>query len=121
MKKVILFLAISLFIGCTSNDDEIVNPFLNTSWTADDPILSVLHGSGSTTTIEFLTATTCQQIEFKASGPFKGTTVKQGTYTYIGNDVSWVINGNTKNATLNGSVLISTIVINGNPIIFNKN
>jgi hypothetical protein len=122
MKKYFLILVSLVMLGCSSSDEDTsLNPFINTSWTADDSILSVLHGNGSTTTIEFLTETSCQQIEFKASGPFKGTTVEQGTYIYKGNEVTWTVDGNNRTANLSGSLLISTIVINGNPMTFKKN
>lgn len=124
MKKAFIILAaLFIMVSCSSDDKEesVKNPFINTSWKADDPIASVIYGSGCTTTIEFLTETTCQQIDYIPSGPFKGTEVTQGTYVYTGNTVTWTVKGSDETATLSGSVLISTIVIQGNPITYYKN
>jgi|SRR5690606_41576547 len=123
MKKLFLFLAITLLLTCSGNDDdsgsnEPENTFIGTAWKSYDPILATLYGAGSTRTIEFLTETTCQEIVFRASGPSAGTVVDQGTYIYDGNNISWTVDGDQTTATRYGSVLETTIVINGNPILF---
>ncbi|WP_298767725.1 hypothetical protein [uncultured Polaribacter sp.] len=122
MKKYILILATIFAFSCSSSEEEITqNPFIGNSYTANDPIASIIHGNGSTTTIEFLTETNCQRIEFRASGPFAGNVVKQGTYVFEGNKVTWTVDDEVRTANLSGTILISTVVINGNPITYQKN
>lgn len=125
MKKAMFIFAISLVIvSCSSSEepDEITkNPFKGTSWTADDPIASIIYGEGCTTTIEFLTDTECQEINYIPNGIFKGTNVEFGVYKFNGDVVTWKIDDTYTSATLSGSILISTIVIHGNPITYKKN
>ena len=125
MKKIYLTIVLlTLTVSSCSKDDannEASNPFISTSWTADDYIASILYGSGCTTTIEFLTETTCQKIDYVPRGIFAGTDIETGTYSFTGATVNWTIDGETRTATMAGSTLTSTVVINGNNVIYRKN
>ena len=125
MKKIYLTIVLlALTVSSCSKDDtnnEASNPFISTSWTADDYIASLLYGSGCTTTIEFLTETTCQTIDYVPRGIFAGTDIETGTYSYTGATVNWTIDGETSTATMAGSTLTSTIVINGNNMVYRRN
>jgi hypothetical protein len=123
MRKIILlFLFTVLSFSCSSSDDEkMLNPFIGNSFTAKDPIASIIYGAGATETIEFLSEKNCQRIQFRPGSVFSPNIVTQGTYVFSGNEVTWTIEGSSRTANLSGSTLISTIVINGNPIIYIKN
>lgn len=117
-----LFMSALLFTSCSKEtDDEVSNPFNGTSWTADDYIASILYGSGCTTTIEFLTENTCQKVDYVPRGIFAGTDIETGTYSFTGATVNWTIDGKTSTATMAGSTLTSTIVINGNNMVYRRN
>lgn len=112
MKKVCLFLAVILFVSCSKSDDdggspEPQNQFVGTSWISDHPVLIIIYGKGSTSTIEFLTDNICQEIDYRASQMFGKTKITEGTYTYNGNTVTWTIDNVTTTATRSGSVLVN--------------
>jgi len=125
MKKIYFTIAIALafilFTSCSKDDsDETSNPFIETSWTADDYVASLLYGSGCTTTIEFLTETTCQRIDYVPRGIFAGTDIETGTYSYTTSTVTWAVDGENRTATMSGSTL-SVPLLNGNSVVYRKN
>jgi hypothetical protein len=91
--------------GCKKDNTE-QNIFIGTKWTATDDIAELIYGKTCTTSIEFLTEITCQEIEIRRGMTFgSGTFITQGTYTANGNSVSWVIGTITINGIASGSVL----------------
>lgn len=128
MKKIFLFFSLIsvLFFSCSKEDDnpepENKNMFIETSWIADDDIASLIYGDGCTTTIEFITETECQEINYIPNGVFSGTDVKKGTYTYDGNTVTWTIDEITITGIASGSILNTDMgTISGGKRIYSKN
>lgn len=119
MKKLSFILCIMLVLACSTDDgvNEPENQFLDTTWRSFDPILATLYGPGSTRTIEFISETEVLEIVFR-TGTFFNTVTETGTYTHDGDNVTWTIGTRTTTATRIGSILETTVVINGNPIIF---
>lgn len=73
------------FVSCNGDDDEPIkkNSFNGTSWNVYDEIASIIYGSGCTTTIEFISDTECQKIDYIPNGIFSGTTVDKGAFIHI--------------------------------------
>lgn len=104
-KKVLPLLLIALAFSC-KKDVKPKNQYLNTSWTTTDDIAEFLYGPTCTTTIEFLTETTCQQINIRKTKGFgTGTTTEQGTYTIKNDSVYWKIDKLVIGGIAKGSVL----------------
>ena len=111
MKKIFLILVLAL-VSCGGSDDDepiVKNIFNDTSWTADDEIASIIYGNGCTTTIEFISDSECQKIDYIPNGVFSGTTVEQGTYTFNDNNVSWIVDGREVTGEVSGCVLTSSL------------
>lgn len=128
MKKLLLIITSSLFFLISCKKEEpypketkttvITNPIVNTSWKSPDIVANIIYGSGCTTTIEFLSETSCQEIKYRTS---RGTDVYTGTYSYNGGNVKINISGRESfNATISGSVMITDISIYGDYITYTK-
>ncbi len=112
MKKELILLAailMALVSSCSKDDDEPTNKLVGTSWTAPDDIASFLYGDGCTTTVEFLTNTECQELEFYPRGFHEGTEVFEGTYTIKGDSVFWTANEHDWKGKISGSVIVTTM------------
>lgn len=121
MKQLLtLLFTATLFMSCSSDDDNktVVNNYKNTSWTATDDIAEIIYGKPCTTTIEFLTETTCQEINKRKTT----TQIQESTY-YIKNDsVFWKSGNATIGAIAVGSVLKSNMgTIAGGKRVYTKN
>jgi len=124
MKKSLLTLSLIsvLFFSCSKDDNTPNNKFIETSWIADDDIASVIYGKGCTSTIEFISESECQEINYIPSGIFSGTDVEKGTYTYIGNTVTWTVGKITITGTLSGSILNTDMgTLAGGKRVYRKN
>ena len=127
MKKTfLLFTLISLlFVSCSKDNNpdlEIKNIFIDTSWTADDDIASLIYGKGATTTIEFITETECQEIGYRPNSVFSKTIVEKGTYTYKGKTVTWTVGESSITGTASGSILSTNMnTMAGEKRIYKKN
>jgi len=125
-KSLLLLILISvLFLSCSKEDGatepEKNNMFIGTSWIADNDIASLIYGKGCTTTIEFISETECQKIDYIPSGLFSGTDVEKGTYYYDGNTVTWTIDKNTITGTASGSVLNTNMgTVSGGKRVYRK-
>jgi hypothetical protein len=124
MKKQILFviLILSTFVSC-KKDDPILNNFKGTSWTAPNDIAQLIYGGECTTTIEFLTDNTCQEIEtIKGTSFFNKTTVTAETYTYKNDSVSWTSGKIKISGKITGSILSTDMgTLSGGKRIYTKN
>lgn len=105
MKKLSL-LSLIILLFCISCKKENINPYIGTSWTAIDDVAELIYGKTCTTTIEFLTETSCQRINIRdVKGYGSGTFVKQGTYTIKSDSVFWNVDGSNYAGIIQGSVL----------------
>jgi len=111
MKKVILLLTIIIIAyGCQSNDPVELSKYIGTKWTANDDISKLVYGGVCTTTIEFLTESTCQEINVRSgSASFPGTYLVNGTCKINGDSVSWTTKTGTIKGKITGSVLKTTM------------
>ncbi|MEN6422290.1 MAG: hypothetical protein ABFD76_10120 [Smithella sp.] len=124
MKKIVLFALVSILISCSKDDsDENLNLYLGTSWTAQDDIAELIYGKTCTTTIEFLTETTCQEINVRTGMPiFSGTFTDTGTYYLKGDSVCWTIGEITITGKATGSALNTNMgTIKGGKRVYIKN
>lgn len=116
MKKTTLLLALIsliLFVGC-SKDEEVTpvakNPYVGTKWTAPDDISQAIYGGKSTTSIEFLTETTGQQIDVQVGGIFGSSNdVYEATCKFWGDSVSWTADNYTMKGKITGSTIVTTM------------
>lgn len=102
MKKIILISVICLAV-LTSCKKEDINPLIGTKWTAPDALAHIIFGGICTTSIEFLTETTCQEIDLFGTATF----IEQGLYKHWADSVSWTIKTTTIKGKISGSVILS--------------
>jgi hypothetical protein len=126
MKKLILIALLSFALLSCKKDDEPVpekNQFVGTSWTAQDDIADFVYGGKCTTTIEFLTKTTCQRIDDRNyKYTHAATYVDEGTYTYKGDSVFWTIEDKTIKGKVSGSILTTDEAsFSGTGLVYTKN
>jgi len=121
LKKVLPLLLVTLAFSC-KKDVKPNNPYLGTSWTTTDDIAEFLYGPTCTTTIEFLTDNTCQQINIRKTKGFgSGTTTEQGTYIIRNDSVYWKIDKNVIGGIAKGSVLNTNMgKISGGKRVYTK-
>lgn len=121
MKKLLTIILSLSLLSC--GKENINSTLVGTKWTAQDDIAELIYGKTCTTTIEFLTKTTCQEIEIRnlRTGSFSGTFVTKGTYTTKGDSVTWVIDKLKMSGKVSGSTLSTNMrrVYGGNRV-YNK-
>lgn len=105
MKKLLIFICLFFILSC-SKENIGKNQYKGTSWTATDDISELIYGKTCTTTIEFLTENTCQEIEIRnVKGFGAGTFVTPGTYVIKNDSAFWTIDKLTIGGIIKGSVL----------------
>ena len=88
-KRIFIFLIpIVAFVSCLK--ETIKNSrYIGTKWTTNDDISESIYGKNCTTTIEFLSLTTCQAIDRREvkNSSLSGIFVKEGVYKIKGDSV----------------------------------
>lgn len=120
MKKLIFTLLSIILFSCQK--DNIKNQYVGTKWTAIDDIAELIYGKTCTTSVEFLTESTCQEIDIRNVRGFgSGTFVSQGTYFIRNDSVYWKTDNVTIGGVINGSVMSTNMrTISGGKRIYNK-
>lgn len=115
MKKSIFILlaCIAIMSSCEKED---INPLIGTKWTRPAALAHIIWGGICTTSVEFLTETTCQKID--AFDTY--TYIEQGVYKHWADSVSWTIETTTIKGKISGSVILSDDYDLGSNRIYTK-